>query len=95
MWMGKKHFCFFQTAGNRAPNSGLKGSDANLYPRAPARQWPRFQADVRVHMGPGNYRFFPLNFLPFLWPHYPLYSVKRSDVTGNRSEWKLGEKKNM
>ena len=37
--MGKKHFGFFQTAetGNRAPNSGVKGSGANHYPRAPAR----------------------------------------------------------
>ena len=37
--MGKKHFSFFQTAetGNRAPNSGVKGSGANHYPRAPAR----------------------------------------------------------
>ena len=36
--MGKKHFCFFQTAetGNRTPNSGVKGSGANHYPRAPA-----------------------------------------------------------
>ena len=35
-WMGKKHFCFFQTAetGNRTPNSGEKGSGANHYPRA-------------------------------------------------------------
>ena len=38
-WMGKKHLCFFQTAetGNRTPNSGVKGSGANHYPRAPAR----------------------------------------------------------
>ena len=37
-WMGKKHFCFFQTAetGNRTSNSGVKGSGANHYPRAPA-----------------------------------------------------------
>ena len=37
-WMGKKHFCYFQTAktGNRTPNSGVKGSGANHYPRAPA-----------------------------------------------------------
>ena len=37
-WMGKKHFCFFQTAeiGNRTPNSGVKGSGASHYPRAPA-----------------------------------------------------------
>ena len=36
-WMGKKHFRFFQTAetGNRTPNSGVKGSGANHYPRAP------------------------------------------------------------
>ena len=36
--MGKKHFRFFQTAetGNRTPNSGVKGSGANHYPRAPA-----------------------------------------------------------
>ena len=37
-WMGKKHFCFFQTAetGNQTRNSGVKGSGANHYPRAPA-----------------------------------------------------------
>ena len=37
-WMGKELFCFFQTAetGNRTPNSGVKGSGANHYPRAPA-----------------------------------------------------------
>ena len=37
-WMGKKHFCFFQTAetGNRTSNSGVKGSGANHYPTAPA-----------------------------------------------------------
>ena len=44
-WMGKKQFCFFQTAetGNRTPNrtpdSGVKGSGANHYPRAPALKW--------------------------------------------------------
>ena len=38
-WMGKKLFNFFQTAetGNRTPNSGVKGSGANHYPRAPAQ----------------------------------------------------------
>ena len=37
-WMGKKHFCFFQTAeaGNRTPDTGVKGSGANHYPKAPA-----------------------------------------------------------
>ena len=37
--MEKKHFCFFQTAetGNQTPNSSVKGSGANHYPRAPAQ----------------------------------------------------------
>ena len=41
-WMGKKQFCFFQTAetGNRTPDPGVKGSGANHYPRAPARHHP-------------------------------------------------------
>ena len=36
--MGKKLFCFFQTAEteNRTPNSGVKSSGANHYPSAPA-----------------------------------------------------------
>ena len=36
---GRNIFCFFETAetGNRTPNSGVKGSGANHYPRAPAR----------------------------------------------------------
>ena len=36
--MGKKQFCFFQTAetGNRTPDSGVKDSGANHYPGAPA-----------------------------------------------------------
>ena len=40
-WMEKKHFCFFQTAGtgNRTPNSGVKGSGANHYLRAPLVIW--------------------------------------------------------
>ena len=35
---GRNIFCFFQTAetGNRTPNSGVKCSGANHYPRAPA-----------------------------------------------------------
>ena len=33
---GRSNFCFFQTAetGNRTPDSGVKGSGANHYPRA-------------------------------------------------------------
>ena len=36
---GRNIFYFFQTAetGNRTPSSGVKGSGANHYPRAPAR----------------------------------------------------------
>ena len=43
--MGKKQFCFFQTAetGNRTPDSGVKGSGANHYPRAPAHFYYVFQ----------------------------------------------------
>ena len=37
---GRNNFCFFQTAetGNRTPDSGVKGSGANHYPRAPAHK---------------------------------------------------------
>ena len=37
-WMGKKHFCLFQTVetGKRTPNSSVKGRGANHCPRAPA-----------------------------------------------------------
>ena len=41
-WMGKKHFCFFQTAetGKRTQtSSSVKGGGANHYPRAPAQNW--------------------------------------------------------
>ena len=57
-WMGKKHLCFFQTAdtGKRTPNSGVKGSGANHYPRAPAHthSWQRHCDDLRVQ---GSYLF--------------------------------------
>ena len=57
-WMGKKQFCFFQTAeaGNRTPDSGVKGSGANHYPRAPAlkilwdRSFPRMWNDIFATM---------------------------------------------
>ena len=63
-WMGKKHFCFFQTAetGNRTPNSGVKGSGANHYPRAPAHHniatfWIKIYANLANLMliSPSNY----------------------------------------
>ena len=58
---GRNIFCFFQTAetGNRTPSSGVKGSDANHYPRAPAQQetvtqcsgnvWPAGSQTVSQH----------------------------------------------
>ena len=61
-WMGKKHFCFFQTAetGNRTPNSGVKGSGANHYPRAPALSPKR---EIAVSAVP-QYRGLELMLLP-------------------------------
>ena len=49
-YMGKKHFCFFQTAEteNRTPNSGVKGSGANRYPRAPANPEVEISAAIFV-----------------------------------------------
>ena len=40
---GRNIFCFFHTAetGNRTPNSSVKGSGANHYPRAPALLWKK------------------------------------------------------
>ena len=48
---GRNNFCFFQTAetGNRAPDSGVKGSGANHYPRAPAPH--TMQRDKQVIWG--------------------------------------------
>ena len=51
--MGKKQFCFFQTAetGNRTPDSGVEGSGANHYPRAPALDVTRAKATgVKSHI---------------------------------------------
>ena len=44
-WMEKKHFCIFQTAdsGKRTPNSSVKGSGANHYPRAPGHEYSKPQ----------------------------------------------------
>ena len=54
-WMGKKQFCFFQTAetGNRTPDSGVKGSGANHYPRAPAH--PRRSNPINTTHSPNVY----------------------------------------
>ena len=51
---GRNIFCFFQTAGtgNRTPDSGVKGSGGNHYPRAPALFVWRLltsESDVKSH----------------------------------------------
>ena len=48
-WMGKKHFCFFQTAetGNQTPSSSVKSSGANHYPRAPALKVVKYSIIVK------------------------------------------------
>ena len=62
-WKGKKHFCcFFQTAetGNRAPNSGVKGSGANHYPRAPDTDSVHYNRGVKCYsVCPANIRCVP------------------------------------
>ena len=44
---GEETFRFFETAetGNRTPNSGVKVSGANHYPRAPALLWSKEASD--------------------------------------------------
>ena len=56
---GRNIFCFFQTAetGNRTPNSGVKGSGANHYPRAPA-QGLRYTPRIR-HADPVLFQCWP------------------------------------
>ena len=73
-WMRKKHFCFFQTAMTvkRTPNSSVKGSDANRYPRAPT-QWPgytclsflfgRFRTSSQIEIGKFPCHLYLLFFL--------------------------------
>ena len=48
---GRNIFCFFQTAetGNLTPNSGVKGSGANHYPRAPALRAWKWQQNVFIN----------------------------------------------
>ena len=66
-WMGKKHFCFFQTAetGNRTPNSGVKGSGANHYPRAPALSADNGGSDALQMM----------IRLDYLWEHITIFET--------------------
>ena len=61
---GRNIFCFFQTAetGNRTPNSGVKGSGANHYPRAPAPIQCR-TTDVELHYcHPGMENSFSIKY---------------------------------
>ena len=88
--MGKKQFCFFQTAetGNRTPDSGVKGSGANHYPRAPALFYGYglsfshgFPDIMNIKVNNGNksaiFNFIELKLLrayPYLKPHILFYS---------------------
>ena len=56
---GRNIFCFFQTAetGNRTPISGVKGSGANHYPRAPARPGMKHYVSLTSdHQASPNFR---------------------------------------
>ena len=82
-WMGKKQFCFSQTAetGNRTPHP-VKGSGANHYPRAPARdnlvgiQWVKMMCVWFVKED--------INF-SLIWTVVTFYTP--GDVAQNLSGW--------
>ena len=89
--MGKKQFCFFQTAetGNRTPDSGVKGSGANHYPRAPALHGTKANGQIYEWNSP-IYQFYEwndqchflsqiqrpesVNNVPWLTPSYKKYN---------------------
>ena len=91
-WMGKKHFCFFHTAetGNRTPNSGVKGSGANHYPRAPARNRPWTEC---CDIGPGlmlarrlwRWPTFSMASNTTQWPNTGLILAQRRGRWANKS----------
>ena len=70
---GRNIFCFFQTAetGNRTPTSGVKGSGANHYPRAPAQSHlPSYQR-LRVNRNvPHSQIYLQTYFVHRLRPTY-------------------------
>ena len=73
-WMGKKHFCFFRAAetGNQTPDSGVKGSGANHYPRAPARLLYKFTfwqwSAISSPFAENRSAFFWINWLICSYP---------------------------
>ena len=36
-----------------------------------------YNRTMKVHMGPGNYGFFPLHFLSIIWPHYSIFTRQK------------------
>ena len=70
---GRNIFCFSQTAetGDQTPNSGVKGSGANHYPRAPAPTYARRWAYINQLMS--------LLEAENLIPNYPLSHVSLID----------------
>ena len=81
--------CFFQTAetGNRTPNSGVKGSGANHYPRAPAQQagnidlatlhWKLTDSKTDVNLGECYQHF-----------RFVLRTVSNTKHSSSRQRWK-------
>ena len=71
-WMGEKQFCFFQTAetGNRTPDSGVKGSGVNHYPRAPALQGLIFTMKIIFAKIKDFGGYFVLSYLSQIAQHW-------------------------
>ena len=92
-WMGKKHFCFFQTAetGNRTPNSGVKGSGANHYPRAPARLVQDCQRNIMFLPSILEHCYDVVSLARHLPSHASLDSDENEYLVGQRMQcvWKV------
>ena len=74
-WMGRKHLCFFQTGetGKRTPNSGVKGSGANHYPRAPAQLAKRNILQYTFIWRGINFRAFSYSYSQRNTVHYIVF----------------------
>ena len=84
---GRNNFCFFQTAetGNRTPDSGVKGSGANHYPRAPAHCAQGFRCNWRSDPVPNRVDCrWPL--LTFAWALLLLSTTKAPDNWDKKME---------
>ena len=88
--MGKKHFCFFQTAefGNRTPNSGVKGSGANKRAAgSPKDAYLRSVMLIYVHGHikvylKGNFAFLPMVPAVEQWLSAKIVKIRVKDRRG-------------